>query len=339
MPRISCLMPVYNCERFVGEAVDSVLSQTFRDFELIIVDDGSNDGTSKIVEAYKKRDSRVVVLHKPNGGIVSALNAGLRECKGDYVARMDADDICVSHRFAVQIEYLDQNLDCVCVGGSFIAIDEAGVQRGVFRYSRNTFTSFDVFPVRVALTCHPLAMLRRDTLLALDGYRKTFPHAEDLDLFLRIADLGRVHNPDESLLYYRSHSGSISRRNVELQETAAAYAELAALLAHRGFQDIVTANMDFETARRRIDQVFSPSITATFVRFRIWRRLFGINPTLASELRWGIVRSIFSVRSANLFSRDYWHLRVRMLGRLILNAIEKPREALKGFPRKVQARA
>jgi glycosyltransferase involved in cell wall biosynthesis len=321
-------MPVYNCERFVGEAIESVLSQTIQDFELVIVDDGSTDGTSKIVEAYKKRDSRVVVLHKPNGGIVSALNAGLRECKGEYIARMDGDDVCVPHRFAVQAKYLDENSNCVCVGGAFIGINETGERQGTFKYSRNTFTSFDAFPVRVALTCHPLAMLRKETLLTVAGYRKTFPHAEDLDLFLRIADLGRVHNPDESLLYCRSHSENISRRNVELQETAAAYAELAALLAHRGFRDLVTVDMDLETARRRIDQVFPASITATFVRFRIWRRLVGINPSLASELKWDVLRSVFSIRSAHLFSRDYWHLRVRMLGRLIINEIEKLRASV-----------
>ena len=339
MPRISCLMPVYNCERYVGEAINSVLSQTLQDFELIVVDDGSTDGTREVIDAYQKRDSRIVVFPQPNGGIVSALNAGLRECKGDYVARMDGDDICLPNRFALQARYLDQNPHCVCVGGSYIAIDEKGVKYDIFRYSRNRFTSFDVFPVRVALTCHPLAMLRKETLEVLGGYRKTFPHAEDLDLFLRIADFGRVDNPDEVLLYYRSHPGNLSRRNVELQETAAAYAELAALLTHRGFLDLIAADMDFDAARRRIDQVFAPSTTAAFVRFRIWRRMVGIDPSLASELKWDVVRSVFSVRPANLLSRDYFHLRVRMLGRLVINEIEQRRDAWKSFPRKVQARA
>jgi glycosyltransferase involved in cell wall biosynthesis len=320
-------MPVYNCERYVGEAIESVLSQTFRDFELIIVDDGSSDGTGALVDKYRELDPRVVVLHKPNGGIVSALNLGLEHCKGDYIARMDGDDICAPNRFAVQLNYLDEHQNCVCVGGNFRSIDEAGTLHEVFRYSRNKLTSFEIFPVRVALTCHPLATFRRTALLAAKGYRNTFPHAEDYDLFLRIADFGQVDNPDELLFYYRGHPGSVSRRNLELQETEATYAELAALLAHRGHPDLVDATMDFDAARRRIDQVFPPGTTAAYLRFRVWRRLVGIDPVPAARLKWRVLLSAFSLSPANLFSGDYWNLRIRILGRFVLNEIEARRKA------------
>jgi glycosyltransferase involved in cell wall biosynthesis len=315
-------MPVYNCERYVADAIDSVLSQTFRDFELIIVDDGSTDGTSAIVDKYRERDTRVVVLRRPNGGIVSALNAGLAQCKGDYVARMDGDDICISNRFAVQAAYLDQNLNCVCVGGAFTGIDESGKPQGTFTFSRNKFTSFETFPVRVALTCHPVAMFRRATLLAVNGYRNTFPHAEDHDLYLRIAHYGSIYNSDEVLFYYRGHPGSISRRNLELQETEMAYAELAALLAHRGLPDLVTADMDFDAARQRIDQAYPLAISSAFVRFRVWRRFVGEAPALAPGLKWDVLRSALSLRPTTLFSRDYWNLRIRILGRFMLNELD-----------------
>ena len=331
-------MPVYDCERYVADAIDSVLSQTFRDFEFIIVDDGSTDGTGAIVDKYQAIDPRVTILHKPNGGIVSALNAGLELCKGDYIARMDGDDICAPNRFAVQIDYLDAHRKCVCVGGNFRSIDEAGEQHEIFRYSRNKRTSFETFPVRVALTCHPLATFRRTALLATK-YRNTFPHAEDYDLFLRIADFGQVDNPDEMLFYYRGHAGSVSRRNVELQETEATYAELAALLAHRGHPDLVDATMDFDAARRRIDQVFPPATTAAYVRFRVWRRLVGIDPTLASQLRRSVLLSAFSLSPANLFSRDYLNLRIRILGRFVLNEIEALRDSRKPPSRGTEARA
>jgi glycosyltransferase involved in cell wall biosynthesis len=191
-------MPVYNCEAYVGDAIASILSQTFSDFELIIVDDGSTDGTSAIIEKYRVQDERVVVLRKSNGGVISALNVGLQRCRGDYVARMDGDDISAPNRFEAQVRHLDQNPECVCVGGAFTGIDEWGNKsHEVFRYSRNTRTSFDVFPIRVALTLHPLAMFRRATLLGVKGYRSTFTYAEDHDLFLRIAEFGRIDNVDE----------------------------------------------------------------------------------------------------------------------------------------------
>jgi hypothetical protein len=105
---------------------------------------------------------------------------------------MDGDDICAPERFAIQVQYLDEHQHRACVGGSFMGIDQAGTHQEIFRYDRNTLTSFDTFPVRVALTCHPLAMFRRAALLAAGGYRSTFPHAEDYDLFLRIADFGAI---------------------------------------------------------------------------------------------------------------------------------------------------
>jgi glycosyltransferase involved in cell wall biosynthesis len=332
-------MPVYNCERYLRDAIDSILSQTFSDFELVIVDDGSTDGTGAIVDKYREIDPRVVVLHKPNGGIVSALNAGLELCNGEYIARMDGDDICAPNRFAVQVNYLDEHKHCVCVGGNFRGIDEAGKLHDIFRYSRNRLTSFETFPVRVALTCHPLAMFRRSALVGAKGYRNTFPHAEDYDLFLRIADFGRVDNPDELLFYYRGHAGSISRSNVELQETEATYAELAALLAHRGHPDLVDASMDFETARRRIDQVFPPPITAAYVKFRVWRRLVGIDPAIGSRLTGDVLLSALSLAPATLFSKDYWNLRIRILGRFVLNQLEALKNRRKARSPESEARA
>jgi hypothetical protein len=326
VPRVSCLMPVYNCERYIEDAVDSVLSQTFQDFELIIVDDGSTDDTRAILRKYEAQDCRVVVIEKENDGIVSALNVGLARCRGHYVARMDGDDICAPERFAIQVQYLDEHEHCVCVGGNFMGIDEDGTPQKIFRYDRNTLTSFDTFPVRVALTCHPLAMFRRAALLAAGGYRSTFPHAEDYDLFLRIADFGAIDNPDKLLFFYRGHAGSVSRSNLELQETAATYAEIAALLEHRGIPHGIDAHTTFETACRRINQLFPERTTAAYIQFRIWRRLLGVDREQESKLRCSVVSSAFAVSPTTLFSGDYWKLRIRILGRLVLSLRRHPNQ-------------
>ncbi len=321
-------MPAYNAERYIGAAIDSVLSQTLKNFEFIIVNDESTDSTASILDEYARKDSRIRVFHEKHGGVVSALNKGLAYCSADYVARMDADDICAPQRFSVQAEYLDSHPHCACVGGLFMNIDEAGAHHGVFRYSRNRITSFETFPVRVALTCHPLAMLRRSVLVGIGGYRGTFPHAEDYDLFLRIAEHGTVENPEELLLYYRTHSKSVSWRNVEVQEAEAAYAELDALLAHRGQPNPAGAAADYETARREIDRFFPKWLTEPYIRFRVWRRLVNIDPERASSLKGKVLSSALSLDLKTLFSRDYWGLRIRMLGRLLLTEIKRGKAAL-----------
>jgi hypothetical protein len=156
-------------------------------------------------------------------------------------------------------------------------------------------------------------MFRRSALVAM--YRSTFPHAEDYDLFLRMQKHGTVDNPEKLLFYYRTHSNSVSLRNAEVQETEAAYAELAALLVHRGQPAVVGADMDFETARRAIDGFFPNWLTEPYIRFRVWRRLVNIDPQRASSLKWQVLSSAVSLDPSTLFWRDYWGLRIRILGR------------------------
>src|SRR5687768_3609783 len=111
---VTVLMPVYKGERHIAEAIDSVLAQTFRDFELLIVNDGSTDGTAAIVKAYN--DQRIVLLSRPNGGVSAALNTGLEQARGEYIARFDADDVCYPHRLQVQYDFLRSHPDYVMVG-------------------------------------------------------------------------------------------------------------------------------------------------------------------------------------------------------------------------------
>src|SRR5678816_4165512 len=110
-PRVSIVMPVYNAAAYLAEAVDSILAQTFRDFQFVIVNDGSTDRSTAILERYAHRDQRIKLISRPNTGIVGALNDGLAEATGDYIARMDADDVSTPNRLAVQVDYLDKHLD------------------------------------------------------------------------------------------------------------------------------------------------------------------------------------------------------------------------------------
>lgn len=187
LPRVSVLMPVYNGARFLESAVRSVLDQTFTDFELVAVDDGSSDKTPRILAELAARDGRIRVIRQANTGIVGALNNGLAECRGAYVARMDGDDLCLPDRFAEQVAHLDANPGCVLVGGLAELIDEHGATRGIVAGGPHRMTRLDVFPPRIAVSIHPLVMIRRAALEAIGGYRADFPHAEDYDLYIRLS--------------------------------------------------------------------------------------------------------------------------------------------------------
>jgi len=209
-PRLSVLVPVYNAERYLADAIDSILAQTFGDFELIAVDDGSKDRSRALLEDYARRDPRVKVISRPNTGIVGALNDALAASRADLIARMDSDDIALPDRFQKQVVYLDANPDCILLGSRVIMIDPEGLPIGDMATVGH---GHDV--IEDALLgggwpiVHPTIIMRRAPLLAVGGYHEgTFPN-EDHDLFLRLAEIGKLDNLPDTLLKYRRHPQSV----------------------------------------------------------------------------------------------------------------------------------
>ena len=133
-PSVSVLMPAYNRQQYVRKAVESILNQTFGDFEFIIVNDGSTDGATEILREYARCDERIVLIEQENSGYVRALNRGLASVRGALVARMDSDDIAMPERLAIQTRFLEEHPDVVAVGGQAVAIDEEGAE--LYRISR-----------------------------------------------------------------------------------------------------------------------------------------------------------------------------------------------------------
>src|SRR5580700_3628902 len=125
-PVVSVLMPVFNAQKYLALAVESVLDQTFREFELIAVDDGSSDGSSGILEEFARQDTRVRVISRPNTGIVGALNDALAVARGELLARMDSDDVCLPGRFEAQVKYMREHPEVVLAGTQVMVIDEDG---------------------------------------------------------------------------------------------------------------------------------------------------------------------------------------------------------------------
>lgn len=209
-PPISVLMPVYNSARHLPAAMESVLGQDFDDFEFVIVDDGSTDASLKLLQRYAAQDQRIRLISRPNTGIVGALNDGLAAARGEFVARMDSDDLCMPSRFTCQLEYLQHHQECLAVGSRILLIDEEGWPiRDMC--TEQTHEEIDAMNLRGggAAMNHPAVMFRTAVVRNLGGYRQELIYAEDLDLWLRLAEIGRLCNLPQALLHYRMHANSI----------------------------------------------------------------------------------------------------------------------------------
>ncbi|NET11036.1 MAG: glycosyltransferase [Merismopedia sp. SIO2A8] len=219
VPTVSVLMPIYNAETYLVEALNSILTQTFDDFELIAINDGSTDSSEAILNSFAEQDNRIKMISRPNKGLIMSLNEGLQSAHGTYIARMDADDIAFPERFAKQVAFLDQHPDCVVVGSRVILIDSDGLLICPFaKETEHDKIDGALMAGQGGAICHPAAMIRRTALEQVNGYREQFTHCEDRDLFLRLAEIGQLANLPDTLLKYRMHSKSVGNSSRETQQ-------------------------------------------------------------------------------------------------------------------------
>jgi glycosyltransferase involved in cell wall biosynthesis len=220
-PLISVVMPAYNSEKTVGEAIKSVLKQTYRNFEFIIVDDGSTDRSLEIIKIYARKDRRIKILHnKKNEGIAKTRNYGIKKSKGKYIAVQDSDDISSPRRFEKQVDFLEKNPD-VGVVGSFIEIfDNSKKIRDIRKYPKEDKKLremiFFVCPI-----AQPSTMIRKETLEKVGLYDKKYPLSEDIDLWFRIGEKYKFSNIQEVLLKYRENPKSATGSKTKLIEKLA----------------------------------------------------------------------------------------------------------------------
>jgi glycosyltransferase involved in cell wall biosynthesis len=216
-PAVSVIIPVYNTDRFVAQTIESVLTQTFGDFELIAIDDGSTDRSREILDEFAKRDPRVRVVSRANKGLVETLNEGLSLARGPLVARMDADDLCDPRRIELQVRSLTDDPRLVAVGCSAAAIDEEGNVLGDYS-TPATHEEIEVSHLKGhSAIHHPSVMFRTDVVRRLGGYRDLVP-CEDFDLWLRLGEVGRLANLPEKLITKRLFPGSIVARTLDKRQ-------------------------------------------------------------------------------------------------------------------------
>ncbi|MFM5906545.1 MAG: glycosyltransferase [Novosphingobium sp.] len=229
-PAITVAMSVYNGERFLAPAIESVLAQTFTDFEFLILDDGSRDSTRSIIEDHARRDSRIRPIIRENKGLIVSLNQMVADARAPLIARMDADDICLPQRFARQLEFLNGHPEYGVIGSWCEDIDENGRPWPAATQHRHP-TDHASFVAAIELgrplLCHPAVMFRRDLVQSVGGYHAAFRHCEDLDLWLRLASITGIASLPEQLVKYRHYAEQVSSRHATEQQIGAAVARLA----------------------------------------------------------------------------------------------------------------
>lgn len=219
-PEISVITTVFNCKNFIKESIESILSQTFRNFEFIIVDDGSNDGTTEIIKESAAKDKRIIPVYlQSNLGRVYSLNTALDLSKGKYIAIQDADDVSLPERLFKQYNFLEENTEYLLVGSNIHIIDGSGqiISRPLRPENDNELKFSLIFKCTFA---NPSIMYSKNILIQNNIlYEENFNHAEDFRLISLINSLGKVHNIKDILIEHRRHGENNSIVNYDKLNT------------------------------------------------------------------------------------------------------------------------
>lgn len=281
-PSVTVAMAMYNSARFVREAVESVLAQTYTDFEFLIVDDGSTDGGGDIVAELAATDSRITLLRQENRGIVASVNRLIDLARAPLIARMDSDDVCLPERFERQVAYMRDHPEVVALGTQFIEIDE----RGWWRDRSETYPT-EPHDVRSALRFtqpigNPTAMLRTDAVRRVGGYRPAFRYCEDYDLYLRLSCVGDIANLPDVLFHYRRTAGQMSTAQNRMQTRQAVKARFAHDEVLAGRPDPLEG-LETMPALAEFDALFGRPGVADAIRGEQARRLLYSEEALRGE--------------------------------------------------------
>lgn len=217
LPLVTILLPAYNCQNYIQQTIDSILHQTYQNFELLIINDGSTDNTTNIINNYS--DDRIKhIINETNKGLIYSLNKGLEIAKGKYIARIDADDICLPTRIEKQVNWLNKNTNTAIIATTIQFINEHNQPTGNWSLDLRTITSNQIYKAMLWECCiaHPSVMMRTE-IIKNYKYNQKQKHTEDYDLWLQLlADKKIIEKINEPLLLYRIHrqsvTGSIHRK-------------------------------------------------------------------------------------------------------------------------------
>ncbi len=223
-PDITVLLSCYNADKWLNLAIESILTQTFTNFELIIINDGSTDNTLEIINNYVNKDNRIIVIDKKNTGLADSLNIGIHHAKGQWIARIDSDDLCEKNRLEKQYNFVHKNNKIVLLGTGFFEIDEHGklIKEHTYPTKHNKLLSNlqrakRFFP-------HSSAFYKTEAVRQIGGYRPCIKRSEDTDLWLRLSEIGNIGCMENKLVSIRKHSGQISHDEFGKRQIIDSYA-------------------------------------------------------------------------------------------------------------------
>ena len=203
-PLVSVLITVYNDEKHIGTAVESILNQSFQDFEIVVVDDGSTDNTPMVLQKYSEADNRIKIFSQANSGTTKAANNGLSKSVGKYIARLDSGDYSYSHRLKYEVDFLEKNPNIALIGGGVHIIDVEGRIIGSrninIKHPKNVLAHRCIFQ-------QSDVMFRKEAIMKLGGYREKFKNAQDYDLWLRISEKYEIVKVNEIFGVWRLNAG------------------------------------------------------------------------------------------------------------------------------------
>lgn len=294
-PVVSVLMSVYGGKQYLGQAIQSVLDQTFKDFEFIIIDDGSRDESLKMIRSFQ--DPRIVLIeNKVNQGLTKSLNVGIAKAKGKYIARMDADDISSANRLEKQVQFLEENQEIWAVGTGASLIDHEGKSISSIRMP----TSRAQLKYLMTLgnnIIHPSVMMRTEMIRKIGGYSENCMVAQDYDLWIRILESGgQLANLEEELIKLRVHDNSVSQTKAQSQIQQAIQIQKRAIFL---FLKIRVSNRELEALRKfyqnnDLDSLFDRVLLKIF-RARM-EMAINKSTTLDDEIKEILMRTIPKVK-------------------------------------------
>ena len=211
-PRVSVIMPAYNVEKYVGEAIESILNQTFTDFEFIIINDGSTDNTASIIAEYAKKDERIRFINRDdNRGFIATLNECLDNAVGEFIAKMDSDDISLPKRLEKQVAFLDSHADIGMVGAG---LQIFGTQNKIYIRSKNVGLADFMYDCATTIIMARRNIIEKHNL----RFEQEYFAAEDLGFYAKFAQISKIANLQEVLYLYRYHGGNVSLLKPQQQQ-------------------------------------------------------------------------------------------------------------------------
>ena len=235
---VSVLMCVYNGERFLRESISSVLNQTFKEFEFIIINDGSTDRSEEIIREFSILDNRIQFVNKKNSGLTKSLNLGINMAKGEWIARIDDDDICEPKRFETQYSYAKSNNSLVLIGSEFKKIDLNIIKSKIYKYPNQHIDLKKLLIKKKIIFPHSSFFINCKYIKKIDGYNDRLKRSQDYDLCLRLSEIGKIACINKPLVKIRKHKYQVSQEDNGMRQLIdSRLALISFFLRKKGFDD------------------------------------------------------------------------------------------------------